>query len=244
MTRLAVEALSAGYGRIEVLHGVDLSVGPGQLVALVGANGAGKTTLLRVTSGLLPARGGRVQLDGKDVTGTPAERLAGMGVAHVPENRLVFPGMTVMDNLALGAYARRRTGISDKDYEAILDLFLRLADRRGQTAGTLSGGEQQMLAIGRGLMAQPRLLLLDEPSLGLAPKLVGEIFGVLATLRDRGDLGVVLVEQNARAALRIADRAVVLDRGRVSLMGTPDELLTDARVQAAYLGRGYSEVTS
>jgi branched-chain amino acid transport system ATP-binding protein len=242
VTLLAVEGLSAGYGRIEVLHSIDLAVAAGELVAVVGANGAGKTTLLRVVSGLLPARGGRVRLDGSDVTGTPAERLAALGVAHVPENRLVFPGMTVTENLALGAYTRRRSGAPE--YGEVFDLFPRLADRREQVAGTLSGGEQQMLAIGRGLMAQPRLLLLDEPSLGLAPKLVTEIFAVLSTLRDRGDRGIVLIEQNARAALRIADHAVVLDRGRVFLTGTPDELLTDARVQAAYLGRGYSEVTT
>jgi branched-chain amino acid transport system ATP-binding protein len=243
MTALRVEGLSAGYGRIEVLHGIDLTVGAGELVAVVGANGAGKTTLLRAVSGLLPPRTGTVRLGDQDVTGRPAERLAALGMAHVPEGRLVFPGMSVADNLALGAYVHRRrrtTGGLDEIYE----LFPRLADRRVQAAGTLSGGEQQMLAIGRGLAAQPRLLLLDEPSLGLAPKLVTEIFAVLATLRDRGDLGVVLVEQNARAALRIADRALVLDRGRVFLEGTPDELLEDARVQAAYLGRGYSEVTA
>jgi branched-chain amino acid transport system ATP-binding protein len=149
--------------------------------------------------------------------------------------------MSVADNLALGAYSRRRQR-SDEDLDLVLDLFPRLRDRQGQSAGTLSGGEQQMLAIGRGLMARPRLLLLDEPSLGLAPKLVTEIFAVLARLRDRGDHAVVLVEQNARAAFRIADRAVVLDRGRILLEGTPDELLTDPRVQAAYLGRGYTTV--
>jgi branched-chain amino acid transport system ATP-binding protein len=187
-----------------------------------------------------------VLLDGRDVTGVAAERLAGAGVAHVPENRLVFPGMSVEDNLALGAYSRRRGRGAEvaQDRANVWDLFPRLADRRAQLAGTLSGGEQQMLAIGRGLMARPRLLLLDEPSLGLAPRLVTEIFAVLGRLRDLGDLGIVLVEQNARAALKIADRAVVLDRGRVLLEGTPQALLTDPRVQAAYLGRGYSEVAS
>jgi branched-chain amino acid transport system ATP-binding protein len=244
--RLAVEGLSAGYDRIQVLHGVDLRVAPGELLAVVGANGAGKTTLLRVVSGLLPARAGRVLLDGRPVTGTAPERLAGAGVAHVPENRLVFPGMSVLDNLALGAYARRRDGAerTEETRRFVLDLFPRLADRQQQSAGTLSGGEQQMLAIGRGLMARPTLLLLDEPSLGLAPKLVSEIFAVLGRLRDEGGMAFVLVEQNARAALRIADRAVVLDRGRVSLEGTPEQLLEDPRVQAAYLGRGYSEVTT
>ena len=243
--RLVVAGLSAGYERIAVLSGIDLTVAPGELVAVVGANGAGKTTLLRVISGLLPARAGSVRLDGADVTGTAAERLAGAGVAHVPENRLVFPGMSVDDNLALGAYSRRRRGRAAiaQDRAFVLDLFPRLADRLGQHGGTLSGGEQQMLAIGRGLMARPRLLLLDEPSLGLAPKLVGEIFAVLGRLRDSGDLAIVLVEQNARAAFKIADRALVLDRGRVLLEGTPQALLPDPRVQAAYLGRGYSEVT-
>ncbi len=242
--RLTVEGLSAGYGRIEVLHGLGLAVAPGELLAVVGANGAGTTTLLRVISGLLPARAGRVLLDGRAVTGMAAEKLASAGLAHVPENRLVFPGMSVADNLSLGAYARRRGSgeAVERDRRFVLDLFPRLADRLAQPAGTLSGGEQQMLAIGRGLMAGPKLLLLDEPSLGLAPKLVSEIFAVLGRLRDQGDLGIVLVEQNARAALRIADRAIVLDRGQVLLQGTPKALLDDSRVQAAYLGRGYTEV--
>jgi len=244
--RLSVEKVSAGYDRITVLHDLTLAVAPGELLAVVGANGAGKTTLLRVVSGLLPAWTGRVRFVGEDVTGRPAERLAGAGIAHVPENRLVFPGMSVADNLTLGAYSRRRAGrdAADEDRALVWDLFPRLRDRASQSAGTLSGGEQQMLAIARGLMARPRLLLLDEPSLGLAPKLVTEIFSVLGRLRDRGDLAVVLVEQNARAALRIADRAVVLDRGRLLLEGTPDELLTDPRVQAAYLGRGYTPATT
>ncbi len=243
-TRLTVEGLFAGYGRIEVLHGLSLAVAAGELLAVVGANGAGKTTLLRVISGLLPARAGRVLLDGRAVTGIAAEKLASAGLTHVPENRLVFPGMSVADNLSLGAYSRRRGSgqAVEQDRRFVLDLFPRLAHRLAQPAGTLSGGEQQMLAIGRGLMARPKALLLDEPSLGLAPKLVSEIFAVLGSLRDQGDLATVVVEQNARAALRIADRAVVLDRGRVLLSGTPKALLTDPRVQAAYLGRGYTEV--
>ena len=243
--RLEVRDLVAGYQRIAVLDDVGLQVASGELVAVVGANGAGKTTLLRAVSGLIAPRGGSVRVGGTDVTGWSAERLAGHGLAHVPENRLVFGDLSVDDNLTLGAYVRRRSPSSEveQDRAFVFELFPRLADRRGQSAGTMSGGEQQMLAIGRGLMARPALLLLDEPSLGLAPKLVTEIFAVLGQLRDTGDLGIVLVEQNARAALRIADRALVLDRGRVSLEGTPQELLADERVHAAYLGKGYTQVT-
>jgi branched-chain amino acid transport system ATP-binding protein len=241
--RLTVEALDAGYGRIAVLHGVGLRVGAGEMVAVIGANGAGKTTLLRVVSGLLPAAGGQVLLDGAEVGGLPAERLAALGLAHVPEGRLVFPTLSVADNLALGAYTRRGSS-SSEDREGVLELFPRLAGRLRQPAGTLSGGEQQMLAIGRGLMARPRLLLLDEPSLGLAPMLVAEIFRALARLRDQGDLAILLVEQNARAALQVADRGYVLERGRVAIAGTPRELLADEGVRAAYLGRGYVEIAA
>jgi branched-chain amino acid transport system ATP-binding protein len=258
---LAVAGLRAGYGRIQVLHGIDLEARAGELVALIGANGAGKTTLLRAISGLLRPSAGRVTIGGEDtvqpdpaarqagrrrVRSWPAERLAAHGVAHVPENRLVFPGLSVADNLRLGAWTRRRRGLArgtGAETERVLQLFPRLAGRLGQAAGTLSGGEQQMLAIGRGLMAAPRLLLLDEPSLGLAPRLVTEIFAALGRLRDDGGLAIVLVEQNARAALQVADRALVMDRGVVALAGTPSALLADERVHAAYLGRGYAEVT-
>jgi branched-chain amino acid transport system ATP-binding protein len=265
---LQVSGLHAGYGRVQVLHGVDLAVAAGEMVAVIGANGAGKSTLLRAVSGLLRPARGRVLLGAEDVTGTPAERLAAAGVAHVPENRLVFPSLSVEDNLLLGGWtatdrpwsrvlspALRRThrgaGDLSADRHRVLELFPRLADRLGQPAGTLSGGEQQMLAIGRGLMARPRLLLLDEPSLGLAPRLAAEIFAALADLRGRAassgdgaELAIVLVEQNARAALKVADRGFVMDRGRVALEGTPVQLLDDPRVQAAYLGRGYADVTA
>jgi branched-chain amino acid transport system ATP-binding protein len=238
---LEASGVRAAYGRVEAVHGVDLRVGSGELVSVIGANGAGKTTLLRALSGLLRPSAGRVVVGGVETTRWPAERLAAHGVAHVPENRLVFPGLSVDDNLRLGAWTRRRRGGAPPADE-VLALFPRLAGRLGQAAGTLSGGEQQMLAIGRGLMAAPRLLLLDEPSLGLAPRLATEIFAALARLRDQGGLAIVLVEQNARAALRVADRAVVMDRGTVALAGTPAELLADERVHAAYLGRGYAEV--
>ncbi len=238
---LRVTGLRAAYDRLQVLHGVDVEVGPGELVAVIGANGAGKTTLLRAVSGLIRPTGGTVLVDGTDVTGWPAERITAAGLAHVPENRLVFPTLTVEDNLALGAYPRRRVPRAEReaDLRRMWELFPRLADRTGQAAGTLSGGEQQMLAIARGLLSRPRLLVLDEPSLGLAPRVVSEIFAVLARLRTEERLSILLVEQNARAALRIADRAYVMDRGRVVMEGRPAELLTDPRVQAAYLGGGY-----
>jgi branched-chain amino acid transport system ATP-binding protein len=246
VTGLRVTGLAAGYGRIPVLRGIDLQVPPGGMVAVIGANGAGKSTLLRTISGLLAPSAGTVSLDGTDVQGWPAERLAASGLAHVPERRLVFPGLSVADNLALGAYTRRRAPRREvaADRDAVLGLFPRLSERLDQAAGTLSGGEQQMLAIGRGLMAGPRLLLLDEPSLGLAPMLVAEIFRALVRLRDRRRLAILLAEQNARAALRVADHGVVLDRGQVSLEGPPSELLGDEGVRAAYLGRGYADLTS
>jgi len=238
---LQVQGLRAGYGRLEVLHGVDLDVGRGELVAVIGANGAGKTTLLRAVSGLLKATGGSVLLEGTDVTGVGPEQLAAAGLAHVPENRLVFPTLTVADNLLLGAYARRRrpSAERDADRDRALELFPRLSKRLAQAAGTLSGGEQQMLAIARGLMARPSVLVLDEPSVGLAPRLVGEIFAALGLLRDDG-LTLLLIEQNARAALAVADRGYVMDRGNIALTGAPSELLGDARVQATYLGGDFS----
>ena len=238
---LQVHGLRAGYGRLEVLHGVDLDVGRGELVAVIGANCAGKTTLLRALSGLLRTTGGTVSLGGADVTGTGPEQLAAAGLAHVPENRLVFPTLTVADNLLLGAYTRRRAPSAerDADRDRALALFPRLAQRLGQAAGTLSGGEQQMLAVARGLMARPSVLVLDEPSVGLAPRLVGEIFAALGLLRDEG-LTLLLIEQNARAALAVADRGYVMDRGHVVLTGLPSELLGDARVQATYLGGDFS----
>lgn len=240
---LDVRALTAGYGRLEVLHGLDLTVGAGELVAVLGANGAGKTTLLRTLSGLLRPTGGSVQLDGRELGGVPADKVAGLGLAHVPENRLVFPTLSVDDNLRLGAYGHRRdrAGVA-ADRDRVLELFPRLRQRGDQAAGTLSGGEQQMLAVARGLMARPRVLVLDEPSVGLAPRIIAEIFTALDRLRADGELSLLLVEQNARAALKVADRAYVMDRGRIVLDGPTAELLRDPRVQSAYLGGGYASV--
>jgi branched-chain amino acid transport system ATP-binding protein len=241
---LEVTELTAAYGRLEVLHGIDLEIADGELLAVLGANGAGKTTLLRAVSGLLRPTGGSVRLGGRDVTGLPAERLAGRlagGLAHVPEGRLVFPTLAVEDNLTLGAYARRRDRAAvAADRDRVLELFPRLRERLRQPAGTLSGGEQQMLAVGRGLMARPRLLVLDEPSLGLAPRVVAEIMAVLGRLRAAEGLTILLVEQNVHAAFSVADRVCVLDRGRVAMRGDPATLAGDPRVQAAYLGGGYA----
>ncbi|MFW6090308.1 MAG: ABC transporter ATP-binding protein [Actinomycetota bacterium] len=235
-TGLRISDLEAGYDRLRVLHGVDVAVEPGEIVAVIGANGAGKSTLLRAVSGLLRPRAGTVTLDGRDITSSSAEQIARLGLAHVPENRLVFPSMTVDDNLSLGGWTRRRDGRHGERRAAALELFPQLADRVALPAGALSGGEQQMLAIARALMAAPTVMVLDEPSLGLAPRLVGEIVTALSRLRDTRNLAVLLVEQNVRAAFRISDRVLVMDRGRVVTAGTPDELADDARVRAAYLG--------
>jgi len=239
---LEVRGLEAGYGRLQVLHGVDLTAGDGRLVAVIGANGAGKTTLLRALSGLIPVSGGTVTLAGADVTGSGPERLARAGLVHVPENRLVFPSLSVEDNLVLGAYTRRRSPAAERRAvrDRALALFPRLQPRLQQPAGTLSGGEQQMLAIARGLMAQPTVLVLDEPSVGLAPRLVGEIFTALGRLRDDG-LTLVAVEQNVRAAFAVADHVYVMDRGAVVLEGDAATLASDPRVTAAFLGGGVSE---
>jgi branched-chain amino acid transport system ATP-binding protein len=235
---LSVTGLCSGYGRLEVLRDVSVSVRPGELVAVIGSNGAGKTTLLRSVSGLLRPTAGTVRLGDDDVTRLGAEQIAARGLAHVPENRLVFPSLSVDDNLALGGWVRRR----DKGYAArradALELFPRLADRIALPAGALSGGEQQMLAMARALMADPAVVVLDEPSLGLAPKVVGEIIAALGTLRDERDLAILLVEQNVRAAFLVADRVVVMDRGSVVAEGTAAELSSDDRVRRAYLGGG------
>jgi branched-chain amino acid transport system ATP-binding protein len=231
---LAIESLSSGYGRIEALHGVSLNVAKGEIVALVGANGAGKTTLLRAISGVQPIFGGRVLFDGK-----PIERLApharvARGIAQVPEGRQVFAPLSVEDNLRLGAWTQPPSDIKE-DLASVFALFPMLAEMRNIPAGALSGGQQQMLAVGRALMAKPRLLLLDEPSMGLAPRLVEQILKAVADLRNLG-LTVLLVEQNARAALAIADRGYVMETGRIATSGTSAELLADNRVQEAYLG--------
>ena len=232
---LAIENLTAGYGDITVLRGITLSIAPGQVVALLGANGAGKTTLLRAVSGLVESAGA-IRFAGRPLSGLPPESIAQRGVAHVPEGRGTFVHLTVDENLQLGAWLRRdRAGIA-ADRERMFQHFPRLKERLRQQAGTLSGGEQQMLAIARGLMSRPRLLLLDEPSFGLAPKLVSELFEALATIRDQEQMAMLVVEQNAQAALELADSACLLEVGRLVTRGSAQALRDDPRVQHAYLG--------
>ncbi len=231
---LEVSALESRYGRIPALKGIDLAVRAGELVALVGANGAGKTTLLRALSGVQRVSGGRVRYEGADITNAPPERRVRLGIVQVPEGRQVFGPLSVEDNLRLGGYTRRAAE-SASTLERVYAMFPVLRQRRQAPAGTLSGGQQQMLAISRALMARPRLLLLDEPSMGLAPRLVEEIFACVQGLRA-ADTAIFLVDQNARAALAIADRGYVLETGRIVLAGSGAELLADASVQAAYLG--------
>jgi len=231
---LEVVGLSSHYGRIQALRGVSISVRRGALVALVGANGAGKSTLLRTLSGVQAASGGRVMLDGKDITRARSDQRVRAGIVQVPEGRQVFGPMSVADNLALGAYSRPRAEAA-QTIERIYAMFPVLRERREQPAGTLSGGEQQMLAIGRALMARPRLLLLDEPSMGLAPQLVTEIFRAIVALARDG-MTMVLVEQNAHAALSVADFGYVLETGETVISGPGRALLEDERVKRAYLG--------
>jgi len=231
---LEVAALSSRYGRIPVLEAVDMVVRPGELVALVGANGAGKTTLLRTLSGVHPSCGGAVRFDGGDVTHATARHRVRIGIVQVPEGRQVFGPMSVEDNLRLGAFVRPVREIAHS-LDRVFGLFPMLAQRRRSAAGTLSGGQQQMLAIGRALMTAPRLLLLDEPSMGLSPRIVADIFAIIRSLRSAATT-ILLVDQNARAALAIADRAYVLEVGRIALSGRGDELLDNPRVQQAYLG--------
>ena len=230
---LDVRNLQARYGRIPALKGLDFGLRAGELVALVGANGAGKSTLLRALSGVQPASGDIVFLE-ESIARLPPERRVALGIVQVPEGRQVFAPLSVEDNLRLGAYRRGRLRAA-RTLERVYALFPVLAERRRHAAGTLSGGQQQMLAIGRALMAEPRLLLLDEPSMGLAPRLVAEIFACVRQLRA-ADTAILLVEQNARAALAIADRGYVLETGRLALCGTGAELLADPRVRTAYLG--------
>lgn len=231
---LSVRALTSHYGRIQALHGVDLDIKQGQLVALVGANGAGKTTLLRTISGVQPATGGSVRLMGTDITRLAPEQRVRRGICQVPEGRQVFAPMSIEDNIRLGAYTRRDDRVAE-DLERMYTMFPILKERRLLPAGTLSGGQQQMLAMARALMGQPRLLLLDEPSMGLAPLIVADVFRTVKQLRDEG-ITIFLVEQNAQAALGIADIGYVIESGRVIMSGTGAELLADETVQAAYLG--------
>ena len=229
---LEVDGLTAGYGAAPVLHDVTLAVGAGRIVAVLGANGAGKTTLLRTLSGLLPAAAGRITFDGIDLRGVKVERMVRHGIAHVPEGRGVVTELTVDENLRLGGLWRKPPTRLDEIY----DLFPALANRKSHLGHQLSGGERQMLAIGRALAAKPRLLLLDEPSLGLAPKITAQIMGLLRDLRDRTGLAVLLVEQNVRGALSIADEGIVLNLGRVAARERADKLAADTDLRHAYLG--------
>jgi len=231
---LEIRSISSRYGRIEALHGIDLDVKQGQLVALVGANGAGKTTLLRTISGVQPASAGSIHLFGRDITRLPPNERVRLGICQVPEGRHVFGPMSIEDNLRLGAYTRARNNL-DADLERMYELFPILKEKRALQAGTLSGGQQQMLAMGRALMGQPTLLLLDEPSMGLAPLLVEEIFRVVKRLKSEG-ITIFLVEQNAQAALSIADLGYVMEAGHTILTGTGENLLNNEQVKQAYLG--------
>lgn len=243
---LSLRNVHAHYGRIHALKSVSLHLDEGEIVALIGANGAGKTTLLNTISGILPATGGEILFGDKRLTNCTPDEIVRAGISQVPEGRQVFKGLSVQDNLILGAYVRLRSGEKKsrirEDIERIHDLFPRLREREKQPAGTLSGGEQQMLAIGRALMAKPRLLLLDEPSMGLAPLVVQEIFTVLERLRRVEGTTILLVEQNAKAALRLSDRGYVIETGRIILQGESVELLENPEVQRAYLGREKKEI--
>ncbi|MFE3454201.1 ABC transporter ATP-binding protein [Nonomuraea sp. NPDC059194] len=237
MTLLEISGLGAGYGGVRALDGVDLTVGEGEFVVLLGPNGAGKTSLLRAVSGLLKAASGRIVFGGADITSVPGWRRVGLGLGHVPEGRQVFPDHSVLENLRLGAFADRRAKTRVEHLlDEVLDLFPRLHERRDQLAGTLSGGEAQMLAVGRALMSSPRLLALDEPSLGLAPQKVAELFGYISRLHAERGLSVLLVEQQAMTALSLAERAYVLERGRVVVSGPAEAVAGDDRVRAAYFG--------
>lgn len=236
MPLLELSLSRAGYGPVVVLHDIGVAIDEGELVAVLGANGAGKTTLLRTISGILVRTDAHIRFDGTDISRLPAHHRARRGIAHVPEGRQVFPGLTVEENLRVAALAAGNLGSSlDTSYQRIHELFPILQARAGQQATSLSGGEQQMLAIGRGLMAAPRLLLVDEASLGLSPALTGHVFDALALIREQGT-AVLLVEQNAKRALAVAERAYVLERGRVALAGPASELITDDRLGGLYLG--------
>jgi len=241
---LTIRNLYAYYGSVTALSGVTCHIKEGEIVALIGANGAGKTTLLNAICGLVRKKG-EVTFQGREVSRMPAEKLVGLGISQVPEGRQLFAPMTVAENLELGAYLRPRRQVKNEiaqDLEHVFKLFPVLKERQGQQAGTMSGGEQQMLAIARALMAHPKLLLLDEPSLGLAPLVVENILATISRLRGEG-MTILLVEQNARAALKVAERAYVIETGRIILSGSAQDLLADRQVTRAYLGRDYKEFT-
>jgi branched-chain amino acid transport system ATP-binding protein len=232
---LEVDNITVRYGRIEALHGLTLRVAQGEVVALIGANGAGKTTTMRAISGLNPLHSGKIRFDGQDISTMRADLRVPLGICQSPEGRGIFPGMTVLENLDMGAFTRRDQAGIASDLERVLTLFPRLAERRKQLGGTLSGGEQQMLAVGRALMSSPKLLLLDEPSMGLAPMVIQQIFDIITEINEQGTT-VLLVEQNAQQALSRAHRGYVLETGRIVKEGTGQELLVDPSIKEAYLG--------
>lgn len=233
---LAVEGIRVRYGNIEAVRGITFNVRAGEIVTLIGGNGAGKTTTLKTISGIRRPSVGTIQFDGRHIEHTPAHEIVGLGISHVPEGRKIFPAMSVQDNLEMGAYARRSGGLPE-DFDRVFSLFPVLRDRLGQTGGTLSGGEQQMLAMGRALMARPRLLLLDEPSMGLAPMMVARIFDIIREINGQGTT-LLLIEQNAQMALQTAHRGYVIESGEIVLEDEAGRLLGNDRVRSAYLGEG------
>ena len=237
MGLLEVKDLVVSYGGIEALKGISFSVDEGQIVTLIGANGAGKSTTLRAITGIVPVKSGTILYNGEDITGMDTQKVVERGIALVPEGRRVFANLTVLENLKIGAYLRKDTAQIQKDIEYIYKLFPRLEERSWQLAGTLSGGEQQMLAVGRAMMTRPRLIMMDEPSLGLAPLVVKDIFGIISRLSADG-ITILLIEQNANAALHAAHYGYVLETGMMTLSGTGEELLSSKSIQEAYLGRG------
>ena len=237
MSLLEVKDLVVSYGGIEALKGISFNVDEGQIVTLIGANGAGKSTTLRAITGIVPVKSGTILYNGEDITGMDTQKVVERGIALVPEGRRVFANLTVLENLKIGAYLRKDTAQIQKDIEYIYKLFPRLEERSWQLAGTLSGGEQQMLAVGRAMMTRPRLIMMDEPSLGLAPLVVKDIFGIISRLSADG-ITILLIEQNANAALHAAHYGYVLETGMMTLSGTGEELLSSKSIQEAYLGRG------
>ena len=236
MSLLKVTDLVVSYGGIEALKGISFEVDEGQIVTLIGANGAGKSTTLRTISGLVPPKDGRIYFEGRDITDYNTQKIVETGIAMVPEGRRVFANLTVLENLRIGAYLRKDKEVIAQDINYVYDLFPRLKERSWQLAGTLSGGEQQMLAVGRAVMTRPKLIMMDEPSLGLAPLVVKDIFKIIRTLKGTG-MTVLLIEQNANAALHACDYAYVMETGRITTSGTGEELLASEAIQEAYLGK-------
>lgn len=235
MALLEIKNLEVNYGVIKAIKGVSFDVNEGEIIALIGANGAGKTTILHTITGLIQAKKGSIVFDGKELTKTPPHKIVSMGMAHVPEGRRIFQQLSVLENLKLGAYTRKDKSEIASTLKMVYERFPRLEERKNQVAGTLSGGEQQMLAMGRALMSKPRIILMDEPSMGLSPLLVSEIFDIIKEINESGTT-VLLVEQNAKKALSIADRAYVLETGKITLSGDAKDLINDESVKKAYLG--------